>query len=59
MEEGNQAVRLRTHEGSVTATHADDGSFKGDGWTFYPTGANGIALAHKDKIVAKNCRKES
>ena len=51
------SVRLRTHEGSVNLNRGEDDAFAGDGWKLTTRG--GMELAHKDKIVAKNCKKQS
>lgn len=50
------SVRLRTHEGSVNLDRADGGEFKGEGWVLKTQG--GLQLVHKDKVIAKNCKKE-
>ncbi len=51
------SVRVRTHEGSVNLNRGEDDAFAGDGWKLTTRG--GMELAHKDKIVAKNCKKQS
>ena len=52
------SVRVRTHEGSVNLDRTAEGDeFKGEGWTLKTQG--GLQLAHKDKVVAKSCKKEA
>lgn len=51
------SVRVRTHEGSVNLDRAEGDEFKGEGWQLKTQG--GLQLVHKEKIVAKNCRKEA
>ena len=51
------SVRVRTHEGSVNLDRADGEEFKGGGWVLKTQG--GLQLLHKDKVVAKNCKKEA
>ena len=51
------SVRLRTHEGSVNLDRAESGEFKGEGWVLKTEG--GLQLMHKDKVVAKNCKREA
>ena len=51
------SVRLRTHEGSVNLDRADGEEFKGEGWVLKTQG--GLQLLHKDKVVAKSCKKEA
>ena len=51
------SVRLRTHEGSVNLERADGGEFKGEGWVLKTEG--GLQLTHKDKVVAKSCKRQA
>ena len=52
------SVRVRTHEGSVNLDRAGESDeFNGEGWTLKTQG--GLQLLHKDKVVAKTCKKEA
>lgn len=52
-----KSVRVRTHEGSVNLDRTDGDEFKGEGWVLKTQG--GLQLLHKDKVVAKSCKKEA
>lgn len=58
MSDDGKTLRLRTKEGSMDLDAAGDGTYKGDGFTFYGSGDRGIALQHKDKWVGERCKKE-
>ena len=51
------SVRVRTHEGSVNLDRTDGEEFKGEGWVLKTQG--GLQLIHKEKVVAKSCKKEA
>lgn len=55
IEEDHRGVRLRTHEGSANLVRGENDEFKGDGWALKTQG--GMQLFHKDKVVAKGCKK--
>ncbi len=57
LSEDYTGARLRTKEGSVNLDRRDGNEFVGDGWTLKTEG--GMQLLHKDKVVAKNCRKDA
>lgn len=56
LEEDRRSMRLRTPEGSVNVVAAGDGMYKGDGWTL-ASSEGAVTLKHRDKVVAKNCKK--
>lgn len=51
------SVRLRTPEGSMNLDRAESDEFKGEGWVLKTQG--GLQLLHKEKVVAKSCKKEA
>lgn len=57
IEDDFASARVRTHEGSVNLSRGEGDEFKGEGWTLKTQG--GLQLIHKDKVVAKNCKKEA
>ena len=57
IEDDFTSARVRTPEGSVNLPRVEGDMFKGDGWTL-AAGSN-VQLTHKDKVVSKNCKKET
>ncbi len=53
----SKSVRVRTHEGSVNLDRGEGDEFKGEGWVLKTQG--GLQLLHKEKVVARNCKKEA
>jgi hypothetical protein len=51
------SARLRTKEGSVDLDRREGNEFAGEGWILKTEG--GMQLMHKEKVVAKNCRKDA
>ncbi len=54
--EGN-TVRVRSQHGAAELAAADAGQYKGEGFTLFTSGVNGIALDHSGKLLAKNCKR--
>jgi ferric-dicitrate binding protein FerR (iron transport regulator) len=57
LSEDYTSARLRTKEGSVDLDRREGNEFVGEGWTLKTNG--GMQLMHKEKVVAKNCRKDT
>lgn len=51
-----KSVRVRSDAGSAELTPAADGTYTGDGYTFFTSGEKGVALRQGQKWIVEGCR---